>query len=79
MSARPDLKPAPSRRPSASNVSPTDADLAEPAGQTAAIIRDGDRRQVKALLQALVQRIDVDSRADIQPVFFVPAVRAPDG
>jgi site-specific DNA recombinase len=58
---------------------PTDADLAELAGQTASIIRKGDRRQVKALLQALVQRIDVESRAHIQPVFFVPAVRAPDG
>ena len=35
--------------------------------------------RVKALLQALVQRIDVESRAHIQPVFFVCAVRPPDG
>ena len=59
--------------------SPTDEDLAELAGQTASIVRVGDRRQVKAVLQALVQRIDVESRAHIRPVFFVPAVRAPDG
>jgi site-specific DNA recombinase len=57
----------------------TDGDLAELAAETATIIRNGNRRQVKALLQALVQRIEVESRGRIQPVFFVPAVRAPDG
>jgi site-specific DNA recombinase len=57
---------------------PTEKDLAELAAQTASIIRNGSRRQVKALLQALVQRIDVESRAHIEPVFFVPAVRPPD-
>jgi site-specific DNA recombinase len=58
---------------------PTEEDLAELAAHTASIIRNGNRRQVKALLQALVQRIDVESRAHIEPVFFVPAVRPPDG
>jgi site-specific DNA recombinase len=58
---------------------PTEEDLAELTAQTASIIRKGNRRQVKALLQALVQRIDVESRAHIEPIFFVPAVRPPDG
>ena len=58
---------------------PTEQDLAELAAHTASIIRNGHRRQVKALLQALVQRIVVESRAHIEPVFFVPAVRPPDG
>ena len=58
---------------------PTDGDLAELAGETASIIRNGNRRQVKGLLQALVQRIEVESRTHIQPIFFVPAVRPPDG
>jgi len=58
---------------------PTEEDLAELATHTASIIRNGNPRQVKALLQALIKRIDVESRAHIEPVFFVPAVRPPDG
>ncbi len=58
---------------------PTDEDLAELAAHTASIIRNGNPRQVKALLQALIQRIDVESRAHIEPVFVVPAVRPPAG
>jgi hypothetical protein len=54
--------------------------LSEPEElEAATIIRNANPRRTKMLLQALVERIDVESRANIQPVFFVPAVRPPDG
>jgi hypothetical protein len=44
-----------------------------------AINRAANPRHQKTLLHALVNRIDVESRMNIQPVFYVPAVRPPDG
>lgn len=53
--------------------------LARLAAETSAIIRGGNTRQRRSLLQALVAEIRVDSRDRIQPIFYTPAVRPLDG
>jgi site-specific DNA recombinase len=58
---------------------PTADELAALAAEAATIIRNANPRHTKTLLQALIDRIDVHSRTNIQPVFYVPAVRPPDG
>jgi site-specific DNA recombinase len=58
---------------------PTAEDLAELAAEVDTIIRSADPRHTKTLLQALVHRINVGGRTNIQPVFYVPGVRPPDG
>jgi hypothetical protein len=58
---------------------PTADELAALAAEATTIIRNANPRHTKMLLQALVDRIDVGSRTNIQPVFYVPRVRPPDG
>ena len=58
---------------------PTQAELAQLANDTADIMRAGKPRQQKALLQALIAQIDVSSREEIQPTFYTPTVRPPNG
>ena len=58
---------------------PTAEELGELAAEVGVIIRRADPRHTKTLLQALVHRIEVESRTNIQPVFYVPGVRPPDG
>jgi site-specific DNA recombinase len=55
----------------------SDEDLAALTGHVRDVITDGDLAQQKALLQAIVAEIKVESRAEIQPYFSVPVVRPP--
>jgi site-specific DNA recombinase len=57
----------------------TDAELGELAAHVREVIKEGETRQQKALLQALVAEIRVAGREAIYPSFFVPAVRPPNG
>ncbi len=57
----------------------SEEDVRTLAGQVREVVEQGDRRQQKALLQGLVQEIQVVSREEIYPFFFVPAFRPPYG
>ena len=57
----------------------TDAELGELTAHVRQVIEEGEIRQQKALLQALVAEIRVAGREEIYPSFFVPAVRPPNG
>src|SRR5205823_4655481 len=55
----------------------SDDELHELQARVRQIIQEADRRQTKALLQALVQQITIVSRDEIYPFFAVPTVRLP--
>jgi site-specific DNA recombinase len=57
----------------------TDADLDALQAEVGEVIRNGDPPARKALLQALIDEIRVESRAAIHPTFALPAVRPPGG
>jgi hypothetical protein len=57
----------------------SDEDLRALAAEVREVVAEGDLRQRKALVQALVQEVRVVSREEIYPFFFVPAVRPPSG
>ncbi len=57
----------------------SDEDLRTLQEQVRDVILSGDPPQRKALLQALVEEIRVESRQAIYPVFSLPAVRPPCG
>ena len=57
----------------------SDEDLRTLQEQVRDVIASGDPPQRKALLQALVEEIRVESRQAIYPVFSLPAVRPPSG
>ena len=54
---------------------PTDGDLETLWRQLERAIADAAPEQLKRLLDAVVERITVESRACIQPYFFAPTVR----
>ncbi len=53
---------------------PSADELAALVAHVEEVVRDGDRRAVKLLLQAYVERIDVEGRHAIYPRFAVPVV-----
>ena len=55
----------------------SDDDLATLTRHVRDVVTNGDPAQQKALLQALVAEITVESRAEIQPYFTLPVVRPP--
>jgi len=57
----------------------SDDDLQALQAQVRDVIESGDPPQRKALLQALVEEIRVESRQAIYPFFSLPAVRPPCG
>jgi hypothetical protein len=56
-------------------VLPTGGDLATLRRQIEQAIAEAAPEQLKRLLDAVVERITVESRACIQPYFFAPTVR----
>jgi site-specific DNA recombinase len=55
----------------------TDEDLAALTNHVRDVVTNGDPAQQKALLQAIIAEIKVQSRAEIQPYFTLPVVRPP--